>query len=535
MREIDNRLQLAAPPLKPELQAMLTAEALAFVGELEQRFGDRRRALLEERARKQEAFDRGAKPDFRADTAPIRSGSWRISPTPPALQDRRVEIAGPAGDRKMVLYALNSGASVFMCDLEDANAPTWRNVVGGQRNIRDALARTLCHETPDGRRLELAERPAVLKMRPRGWHMEEKHARLGGRPISASLFDFGLFAWHNAPALRQRGEGAYLYLPKLESMEEAALWAHAFVHAEERLGLPRGFFRATVLIETLPAAFEMEEILHALREHVDGLNCGRWDYIFSYIKKLRRHPDAILPDRSLVTMESPFMDAYARLAIRTCHKRGAHCIGGMSAFIPVKHDAKANELALERVRRDKQREARLGHDGTWVAHPALVTVARDVFDAFMPGPNQLGAMPGGGDVTAAELLQAPAGPITEEGVRANLSVGVQYVAAWLDGIGAVPIRGLMEDAATAEISRAQLWQWLHLPEAKLADGRRLAPELLERWLAEELEPLEAGLEPPRRLESLRLAADLFREMTLEQALPEFLTTRAYPHLQDQSD
>ncbi|QJC52068.1 malate synthase A [Paenibacillus albicereus] len=535
MREIDNRLRLAAPELEAELQAMLTGEALSFVGELEERFGARRLALLGERARKQELYDRGAKPDFRADTAPIRSGSWTVAPPPVALQDRRVEIAGPAGDRKMVLYALGSGANVFLCDLEDANAPTWRNAVGGQNNIRDALARTLSHVTPDGRRLELAERPAVLKMRPRGWHMEEKHALLGGRPISASLFDFGLFAWHNAPMLHRRGDGAYLYLPKLESMEEAALWAHVFVHAEERLGLPRGFFRATVLIETLPAAFEMEEILYALREHVDGLNCGRWDYIFSYIKKLRRHPDAILPDRSRVTMESPFMDAYARLAIRTCHKRGAHCIGGMSAFIPVKQDAQANELALERVRRDKEREARLGHDGTWVAHPALVPVARDVFDAYMPGPNQLGAMPGGGEVTAAELLLAPKGDITEDGARANLSVGIQYVAAWLDGVGAVPIRGLMEDAATAEISRAQLWQWLHLPEAKLADGRRLTPELLERWLLEELAPLEASLASPRRAASLRLAAELFREMTLEETLPEFLTVRAYPHLQDASD
>ncbi|SDT54375.1 malate synthase [Paenibacillaceae bacterium GAS479] len=526
-------LMLNAPKLEPEEEPLLHPEALAFVRRLEEQFGERRKALLRERARRQEAFDHGEKPDFRLDTAPIRSGNWEVRPAPPSLKDRRVEITGPAGDRKMVINALNSGAQVFMCDLEDANSPTWSNVVGGQRNIRDACAGTIRFTSAEGKQYELADRPAVLKVRPRGWHMEEKHVLLNGMPISASLFDFGLFAWHNAREQALKGEGAYLYLPKLESMEEAALWANVFLHTEEEFHLERGTFRATVLIETLPAAFEMEEILYVLKDHIDGLNCGRWDYIFSYIKKLRRHPDIILPDRGLVTMESPFMSAYATLAVRVCHKRGAHCIGGMAAQIPIKNNPSANAEALDKVRRDKLREVRLGHDGTWVAHPALVPIAREVFDTLMPGPHQLGAIPDGPDCTAEKLLELPEGVITEHGVRTNLSVGIQYVAAWLGGAGAVPIQGLMEDVATAEISRAQLWQWLHHPRGILADGRRFTGDLLDLWLNEELErQLAESTDKGMKIELLRQAAELFREMTVAEQLPEFLTTVAYPFLHD---
>jgi len=515
----------------PTFAEILTPEAVAFVAGLERKFGGRRIELLQRRAERQKRFDAGEKPGFLPETVEIRKGDWKIAPVPEDLQDRRVEITGPAGDRKMVINALNSGAKVFMADFEDANSPTWENTVGGQIHLRDAIRRQIDFVTPEGKAYKLKEKTATLIVRPRGWHLVEKHMKVDGKPVSASLFDFGLYFFHNARELMERGTGPYFYLPKMESHLEARLWNDVFVYAQEQLGIPRGTIKATVLIETILAAFEMDEILYELREHAAGLNCGRWDYIFSYIKTLRNHPDVILPDRGEVTMTVPFMRAYTQLTVKTCHKRGAHAIGGMAAQIPVKHDPEANERALQKVREDKEREARDGHDGTWVAHPGLVPVAMEVFDRMMPTANQVNRQRDDVQVSEEDLLEVPTGAITEQGLRNNISVGIQYLEAWLRGYGAVAINHLMEDAATAEISRAQVWQWIRHPKGVLDDGRKVTLELVETLLQEELAKIREQIgEETFQTGRYELAAQLFMEWTRQDELIDFLTLPAYQYL-----
>ena len=443
-------------------QDVLPPAALAFLADLHQRFEPARQARLAARRQRQARFDAGGLPDFRDDTRAIRETDWTVAPLPAALLDRRVEITGPV-DPKMVINALNSGANCFMADFEDSTSPTWANLIGGQQALHAAIAGTLEHTADNGKHYALkpfAEQ-AVLLVRPRGWHLEEKHVLVDGQPMSASLFDAGLFAFHNASALAAKDRGPYFYLPKLECMEEAALWNDAFGHIERVLGLPKGQIKVTVLIETLPAAFEMDEILHALRGRIAGLNCGRWDYIFSYIKTLRAHPDRVLPERGQVGMAAPFLRAYSELLIQTCHRRGAHAMGGMAAQIPINNDPAANDAALAKVRADKLREVTAGHDGTWVAHPALIPLARAVFDERMPGPHQQRLCRADVCVGRDDLLKPAVGTVTRAGFDGNVEVCVRYLAAWLDGNGCVPIHWLMEDAATAEIARAQLWQWLH--------------------------------------------------------------------------
>jgi malate synthase len=507
---------------------LLTEPAQAFLAALHRRFEPRRRALLERRRERQEAIDRTPKVDFDPETRDIRDADWTVAPIPPRLLDRRVEITGPV-DRKMIINALNSGASVFMADFEDANSPTWANNLEGQQNLIDAVRGTISLATPD-KTYRLNERTATLFVRPRGWHLVEKHALVDGQPLSGALFDFGLFAFHNARAAAARGDGSgpYFYLPKLQSHLEARLWNHVFNHAQDALGIPRGTFRATVLIETIHAAFEMDEILYELREHSAGLNCGRWDYIFSFIKTFRQYPAMLLPDRAQVTMDKGFLRAYVELLIHTCHRRGIHAMGGMSAYIPVKHDAAANDAALAKVRADKEREVRAGHDGTWVAHPALVPLARAVFDEHMPGPNQIAPPGARSRVTAKDLLAVPAGTITLAGLRHNIDIGIQYLAAWLGGSGAVPIYNLMEDAATAEIARSQVWQWLR-HAAVLEDGRPVTRALVERTIDEERRRLAASATAalPGRLD---LAGHLFTDLALAGDYQEFLTLAAYHHL-----
>lgn len=521
--------------LRGEMKAgysdILTTGALKFVRTLERRFGAERNRLLALREQRQADIDRGQLPDFLPDTEAIRRGEWTIGPVPEDLQDRRVEITGPSSDRKMVINALNSGAKTYMADFEDANSPTWENTINGQINVRDAIRGTIRYTSPDGRLYTLIEKPATLLVRPRGWHLEEKHVHVDGEPMSGSLFDFGLFFYHNAQTLIDKNSGPYFYLPKLESRLEARLWNEVFTFAQAELGIAHGTIKATVLIETILAAFEMDEILFELRDHAAGLNCGRWDYIFSYIKKLRRQPDVILPDRGKVTMESPFMRAYSLLAIQTCHRRRAWCIGGMAAQIPVKGDPEASENAMAKVRADKLREVRDGHDGTWVAHPALVPVAKEVFDEWMKTPNQIDKQLTEVNITASDLLEVPKGSITEEGVRLNVSVGIQYLAAWLQGYGAVPIRHLMEDAATAEISRTQLWQWIRHPRGITADGRHITAEWVGELVEEETNKIENGT-AANKLDSnaIVLAAKLFREMTVADELTEFLTIPGYRFL-----
>ena len=445
-------------------ESLLTPAALAFLAGLHRRFDGERQARLSARAARQAAFDAGALPDFRADTAAIRAGAWTVAPIPAALQDRRVEITGPV-DRKMIINALNSAAKVFMADFEDSSSPTWAAMIEGQDNLRDAVAGTISFTNEAGKQYALREDArTVLIVRPRGWHLPEKHLLVDGTPISGSLFDLALFAFHNAAALHAKDRGPYFYLPKLQAMEEAALWDEVMAFLEVRLNLPIGTMKATVLIETLPAVFEMDEILHALRGRIVGLNCGRWDYIFSYIKTFRRHADKVLPERSQVTMVQPFLRAYSELLIKTCHRRGAHAMGGMAAQIPINGDAAANDAALARVRSDKLREVTAGHDGTWVAHPALIPLAREVFDARMPGPNQVHVSRDDVQVDRDDLIKPSLGTITRAGFEGNVEVCVRYLAAWLDGNGCVPIHWLMEDAATAEIARTQLWQWLHFAD-----------------------------------------------------------------------
>jgi malate synthase len=514
----------------PASTAILTPAALRFVGTLARRFEPVRQQLLRKRVEVQAALDGGWLPDFLAETADVRRGDWKVAPVPADLQDRRVEITGPV-DRKMVINALNSGARMYMADLEDAHSPTWEATIQGQFNLRDAVRGTIDYTGPEGKRYTLGAKPATLLVRPRGWHLAEKHLLVDGQPISASLFDFGLFLFHNARALLERGTGPYFYLPKLENHLEARLWNDVFLLAQKELGLPSGTIKATVLIETILAVFELDEILYELREHICGLNCGRWDYIFSFIKKFRRRPEFVLPDRALVTMTTPFMRRYSRLVIQTCHRRGAHAMGGMAAQIPIKNDPAANAAALDKVRADKLREAGDGHDGTWVAHPGLVPVALEVFNAAMPGPNQLHVLREDVRVTARELIEVPGGAITEAGLRTNVTVGLQYLESWLRGNGCVPIFNLMEDAATAEISRAQLWQWIHHPGGVLQDGRKVTVPLFRTVLNEELARLRTAVGPDAFAQGkYQLAAQILDDLSTSDQFVEFLTLAAYQHL-----
>ncbi len=514
----------------PEFAEILTPQALAFVARLQREFGPRRAELLQKRAERQAKIDAGVLPDFLPETASIRAGDWTVAPVSADLQDRRVEITGPV-DRKMVINALNSGAKVFMADFEDAHAPTWDATIEGQINVRDAIRRTITYASPEGKTYRLNDQIATLLVRPRGWHLPEKHVLLDGKPISAGLFDFGLVFFHNARKLLENGTGPYYYLPKMESHLEARLWNDVFVLAQEQLGIPQGSIKATVLIETILAAFEMDEILYELREHSSGLNCGRWDYIFSAIKKRRNDPAFILPDRALVTMTTHFMRSYSLLLIQTCHKRNAHAMGGMAAQIPIKNNPQANEEAMAKVRADKHREATDGHDGTWVAHPGLVPVALAEFDAAMPQPNQIARKREDVHVTAADLLEVPTGPITEAGLRTNISVGVQYLEAWLGGLGCVPLYNLMEDAATAEISRAQVWQWIRHPKGVLTDGRKVTVELFREILGEEMAKIKTIIGTQdyasRHFEQ---ASQIFDQITSSEQFVDFLTLPAYEQL-----
>lgn len=512
----------------PQQERVLTPEAMRFVVALQRRFNARRVELLAARAERQKRLDAGEKPDFLAATRNVRESEWTVAPIPADLSDRRVEITGPV-DRKMIINALNSGAKVFMADFEDSNTPTWANQIEGQANLMDAVRRTITYsDAASGKEYKLNAKTAVLFVRPRGWHLEERHVRVDGQAISGSLFDFGLFLFHNVKELLTSGSGPYFYLPKLESYLEARLWNDIFIFAQKELGIPRGSIRATVLIETILAAFEMDEILYELREHSAGLNCGRWDYIFSYIKKFSNDAHAVLPDRAQVTMTTHFLRSYSKLLIRTCHRRNIHAMGGMAAFIPIKSDPVANEKAIAQVRTDKEREAGDGHDGTWVAHPGLVPVATEVFDRLMAGPNQIDKKLTEYQATASDLLKVPDGTITESGLRQNIAVGLGYVEAWLRGTGCVPLFNLMEDAATAEISRAQLWQWIH-QNAQLTDGRRIDVDLCERIIEEELEKAKR-LGDPARTAAFEKSAQLMRELIRAPRFVEFLTVPAYQQI-----
>jgi malate synthase len=516
--------------IQPDFESILTPEALEFVFSLEEQFGARRQELLQKRVVRQARLDAGEMPNFLPETAEIRSSAWKVAPIPADLMDRRVEITGPV-DRKMVINALNSGANVYMADFEDSHSPTWQDTILGQINLSDAIEGTITFTNPNGKLYKLNDTIATLLVRPRGWHLDEKHVLLNGRTISASLFDFGLFFFHNAKKLIAKGSGPYFYLPKLESHLEARLWNEVFVLAQELLGVPQGTIRATVLIENILAAFEMNEILYELRDHSAGLNCGRWDYIFSAIRKFRNHPHFVLPDRAEVTMTSHMMRSYSLLLIQTCHQRGIHAMGGMAAQIPIKNDPAANEAALGKVRADKEREAQDGHDGTWVAHPALVSIAKEEFDKVMTGPNQIDRLREDVKITANDLLVVPEGSITEAGLRTNIDVGIQYMAAWLDGSGCVPIYNLMEDAATAEISRAQVWQWLHNPGTKLADGRSVTTDLIREMVPAVLQQIK-GLVGSEQFEQgkYRDAGKLFEEIIIGKTFTEFLTLPAYEYL-----
>jgi malate synthase len=518
---------VAGQPSSAEREILSNA-AREFLTDLHHRFDGRRLALLKARVDRQARFDAGELPDFLTETATIRDSDWKVAPIPAALRDRRVEITGPV-DRKMIINALNSGAKVFMADFEDSTAPTLESLLDGQFNLRDAVAGTIEFTSPEGKHYEVKPNPAVLMIRPRGWHLPEKHFVVEGEPMSGALFDLGLFAFHNARPLATRDRGPYFYLPKMQSHREAALWNDVLGHIEAVLKLPPGAMKVTVLIETLPAVFEMDEILWALRTRITGLNCGRWDYIFSYIKTLRRHGDRVLPERGQVLMTVPFLKMYSELLIRTCHRRGAFAMGGMAAQIPINNDPAANEAALAKVRADKLREVSAGHDGTWVAHPALVAVARDVFDAHMHAPNQLDKMRT--DVVASRetLLAPPSGTITRAGFEANIEVCLRYLAAWLDGLGCVPIHHLMEDAATAEISRTQLWQWLHAGKLRF-DGTATPIDfaLFDATLATVRQRLAATQMPGQA--RVARAAELLGELTHADTLADFLTLAAYPDL-----
>ncbi|MBO0793558.1 MAG: malate synthase A [Ktedonobacteraceae bacterium] len=514
----------------PAFAEILTPEAMDFVASLARTFEERRQALLQRRQQRQAEIDGGTLPDFLPETRHIRDADWTIAPLPADLQDRRVEITGPV-ERKMVINALNSGARVFMADFEDAHSPTWEGTIEGQINVRDAVKRTITFTSPEGKGYRLNEKTAVLLVRPRGWHLNEKHVLVDGQPISGGIFDFGLYFFHNVRQLLANGTGPYFYLPKLESHLEARLWNDIFVLAQNKLGIPQGTIKATVLIETILATFEMDEILYELREHSAGLNCGRWDYIFSAIKKFRNLPAYIFPDRAQVTMTTHFMRSYTQLTIKTCHRRNAPAIGGMAAQIPIKNNPAANEEALERVRTDKRREATDGHDGTWVAHPGLVPIALAEFDAVMQTPNQIAKKRTDVQVTAADLLKVPEGTITEGGVRNNISVGLQYLESWLRGTGCVPINNLMEDAATVEISRAQLWQWLHHPQGILDDGRKVTAELFRSLMGDELNKLRNTIGAAQfEQRKFTPAAEILDGIVINDDFVEFLTLPAYRYL-----
>lgn len=508
-----------------EVMEILSNDALAFIAEMARQFNPRRKELLEARKIEWKRLQKGGWLDFLPETKAIREGDWKVAPIPADLQDRRVEITGPV-DRKMVINALNCGAKVFMADFEDASSPTWENMTEGQINMRDAVNRSITL-TDKGKEYKLNDKIATLLVRPRGWHLEEKHLLVDGEPIAGAFMDFGLYFFHNAKECLKRGTGPYFYLPKTEHYNETALWNEVFNWAQDKLGIPRGTIKATVLIETITAAFQIDEIIHSLKDHMAGLNCGRWDYIFSFTKMFCGRPDFVLPNRGQVTMTSHFLRSYSQLVIKTCHKRGCFAMGGMAAAIPVKNDEAKNNAAFEAVRKDKEREAGDGHDGTWVAHPALVPVAMEVFDRLMPTPNQLHKLREDVKVTAADLLKIPEGTITEDGMRMNISVAIQYTAAWLCGRGAVPINNLMEDAATAEISRTQLWQWVH-HHAKMDDGRPISLDMFNLFLKEEMEKLQnqigdAEFETGR----YRLAGTLLNELVGAAEFKPFLTSAGY--------
>jgi len=510
----------ATVPFSEVEARILNPEAREFLTQLAKKFESRRQELLARRRVRQQEIDAGKLPDFLPGTASIREAEWKVAPIPSDLLDRRVEITGPV-DRKMIINALNSGASVFMADFEDSNSPTWQNNLEGQANLRDAVRGTISFVSSEGKRYELNPRVATLLVRPRGWHLNERHFSVDGKPISGSLFDFGLYFFHNAAELIRKGTGPYFYLPKMESYLEARLWNDVFCFAQDQMGVPRGTIRATVLIETILAAFEMDEILYELREHSSGLNCGRWDYIFSYIKKFRNRPDFVLPDRSVVTMDKHFLKSYVELLIRTCHRRGIHAMGGMAAQIPIKNDPAANESAIEKVRQDKLREVHAGHDGTWVAHPGLVPVAKEIFDAHMKTPNQIGRALPDVRITAKDLLAVTPGEITEKGLRWNIDVGLQYLESWLRGNGCVPIYNLMEDAATAEICRAQVWQWVR-HGAKLSNGQPVTRDMVRACITDQKKLLTGA--------RMAEASEIFDRMMTSTEFAEFLTLVAYDYI-----
>ena len=516
-------------PVPDTFVEVLTPDALRFVAKLARRFGSPRDALLDKRVERQAAIDAGEMPDFLPETREIRESAWTVAPIPADLQDRRVEITGPV-DRKMVINALNSGANVYMADFEDAHSPRWSATIQGQINLCDAVRGTIEYINPEGTVYKLKPPLATLLVRPRGWHLDEKHVRVDGKPFPGGLFDFGLFFFHNARALLGKGTGPYFYLPKVESHWEARLWNDVFLMAQQELGIPRGTIRATVLVETILAAFEMDEILYELREHSAGLNAGRWDYIFSVIKKFSKYPQFVMPDRVQVTMTTHFLRSYCLLLIQTCHRREIHAMGGMAAQIPIKNDPAANEAAMAKVIADKEREVRDGHDGTWVAHPGLVPVAAREFDKGMPGPHQIHRKCEDVRVTPADLLEVPEGTITEEGLRTNLRVGVQYLEAWLRGTGCVPLYHLMEDAATSEISRAQVWQWIR-HRARMEDGRTVTSDLARRLLQEELDLIRRAVgDAAYGAGRYELASRIFAELITSREFVPFLTIPAYEYL-----
>ena len=514
----------------PSFDEILTNDALLFVEAIENKFGERRRELLKKREKRQIEIDSGLLPDFLPETKNIRSSEWKVAPAPDDLVDRRVEITGPV-DRKMIINALNSSAKVFMADFEDSNSPTWENNINGQINLRDAANRTINFTNIHNKKFyELNNDIATLMVRPRGWHLNEKNILFNNNSISASIFDFALYFYHNAKTLIKKGTGPYFYLPKLESHLEARLWNDIFVFSQEKLGIPNGTIKATVLIETILAAFEMDEILYELKEHSAGLNCGRWDYIFSFIKKFKSFSNFVLPDRSEVTMSRHFLSSYVKLLVYTCHKRGAHAMGGMAAQIPIKNDDKANQRAMKMVQFDKEREASAGHDGTWIAHPGLSDIALSAFNKEMPGDNQIQRKMENPNITAKDLLKVPSGEITINGLRQNIKIGLQYIEAWLCGNGCVPLYNLMEDAATAEISRAQLWQWIK-HECKLASGEKVNSGLSIKILEEELIIIKEEIGENRfKNGKFTLASQLFKSMITSEKFDEFLTLPAYQHI-----
>ncbi len=515
--------------ITPAYSEILTPDAVKFLGELARRFEGTRQERLAARVKVQAEIDAGKLPDFPAETAGIRAKAWTVAPIPKDLEDRRVEITGPV-ERKMVINALNAGANVFMADFEDSNSPTWQNNIEGQINLRDAVRGTIAYESPEGKKYALKEKTAVLMVRPRGWHLIERHCLVDGKPMSGSLFDFGLFFFHNAKAQMAKGTGPYFYLPKMEHYLEARLWNDVFVFAQDYCGVPQGTIRGTVLIETILGAFQMDEILWELRDHSAGLNCGRWDYIFSFIKKFGTRADFTMPNRALVTMDRHFLSSYVLLLIQTCHKRNIHAMGGMAAQIPIMNDTAANDAALEKVRQDKLREVKAGHDGTWVAHPGLVPIAKEIFDEYMKTPNQIFVKREDVHVTAKDLVEVPTGEISEAGLRMNINIGLQYLESWLRGNGCVPIYNLMEDAATAEISRAQVWQWVR-HQAKLSDGRVITAALVASTIQEELAKLKEMLGESRFTGGkFELAAKLYEEMMTTPQFDEFLTLKAYQYV-----